>query len=68
MKTVCLKVTVNLQYGKSLAMVSLSLVLKSSENLPKYDKTKVNSLLRTMKLWSFLIQNLFKNILIHRFT
>ena len=58
-----LKIIFSLQYGKSLSIVRLSLVLKSNESLPKYDKTKVNSLLGTMKLRSFLINNLFKNFL-----
>ena len=57
-----------LQYGKSLSIVRLSLVLKSNESLPKYGKTKVNSFLGTMKLRSFLINDLFKNFLIHGFT
>ena len=48
-----LNITFSLQYGNSLSMVRLSLVLKSSEILPKYGQTKVNSLLRTMKLRSF---------------
>ena len=33
----------NGKYGKSLSIVRLSLVRKSVESLPKYDKTKVNS-------------------------
>ena len=45
-----LKIIFSLQYGKSLSIVRLSLVLKSNESLPKYGKTKVNSLLETMKL------------------
>ena len=44
-------------------MVHLSLVLKPSQSLPKYGKTKVNSLLVTMKLRTFLINNLFNNFL-----
>ena len=60
-----LKTNFSFQYGKSLSIVRLSLVLKSNESLPKYGKTKVNSLLGTMKLRSFLINNLFKNFLIH---
>ena len=60
-----LKITFSLQYGKSLSIVRPSLVLKSSESLPKYGKTKVNSLLEGMNLRSFLINNLFKNFLIH---
>ena len=60
-----LNIIFSLQYGKSVSIVRLSLVLKSSESLPKYGKTKVNSLLGTMKLRSFLINNLFKNFLIH---
>ena len=48
------------KYGKSLSIVRLSLVLKSSESLPKYGKTKVNSRLGTMKLRPFLINDLFK--------
>ena len=46
----------------------LSLVLKSSESLPKYDKMKGISLLETMKIRSFLMNNLIKkpfNTLIH---
>ena len=39
-----LKIIFSLQYGKSLFIVCLSLVLKSNESLPKYGKTKVNSL------------------------
>ena len=39
--------------NKSLSIVLLSLVLKSSESLPKYGKTKVNSLLETMKLTGY---------------
>ena len=42
------------------------LVLKSSESWPKYGRTKVNSLLGTMKLRSFLINNLL-NFLLHWF-
>ena len=70
-KTVCLslhldlKIIFSLQYRKSLSIVRLSLVLKSSKILPKYGKTKVNSLLGTMKLRSFMINNLFKKFLIH---
>ena len=60
-----LKIIFSLQYGKSLSIVRLSLVLKSNENLPKYGKTIVNSLLRTIKLRSFSINNLFKDFLIH---
>ena len=60
-----LKIFFSLQYGKSLSMVRLSLVLKSKESLPKFGKTTVNSLLGTMKLSLFLINNLFKNFLIH---
>ena len=45
-----LKIVFSLQYGKSLSIVRLSFVLKSSESLPKYGETKVNSLLGTMKL------------------
>ena len=48
-----LNITFSLQCGNSLSMVRLSLVLKSSEILPKHGQTKVNSLLRTMKLRSF---------------
>ena len=60
-----LKIFFSLQYCKSLSMVRLSLVLKSNERLPKFGKTTVNSLLGTMKLSLFLINNLFKNFLIH---
>ena len=60
-----LKIIFSLQYGKSLSMVRLSLVLKSNESLPKYGKIKVNSLLGNMKLRYFLINNSFKNFLIH---
>ena len=56
-----LKINFSLQYVKSLSIVHLSLVLKSSESLPKYGKVKVNSLLGTMKLRSFLMNNLFEN-------
>ena len=58
----------SLRSKNSLSIVCLSLLLKSNENLPKYGKTKVNSLLGAMKLRSFLINNLFKNFLIHWFT
>ena len=51
-----LKIIFSLQYSKSLFMVLLSLVLKSNESLPKRKlkrklecKTKVNSLLETVK-------------------
>ena len=60
-----LKIAFNLQYGKYLSIVRLSLFLKSSESLPKYVKKKVNSLLEAMKLRSFFINNLFKNFLMH---
>ena len=50
-----LKITFSLYYGKSPSIVRLSLVLKSSENLPKYGKTKVNSLSGTVKLRYILI-------------
>ena len=60
-----LKITFCLQYGKFLSIVRLSLVLKSSESLPKYDKMKGNSLLETIKIRSFLMNNLLKNLLIH---
>ena len=62
------KIVFNLQYGKSLSIVRLSVVLKSNEILPKYGKTKLNSLLGTMMLRSFLINNLLTNLLIHWFT
>ena len=55
-----LKTNFSFQYGKSLSIVRLSLVLKSNESLPKYGKPKINSLLGTMKLRSFLINNLLK--------
>ena len=61
-----IKIIFNLQYRKSLSIVRLSPVLKSSESLLKHGKTKVNSLLGTMKLRSFLINNLFKNVFIHK--
>ena len=60
-----LKIFFSLQYCKSLSMVRLSLILKSKESLPKFGETTVNSLLGTMKLSLFLINNLFKNFLIH---
>ena len=60
-----LKIIFSLQYGKSLSIVCLSLNPKSSESLSKYGKTNANPLLGTMKLRSFLINNLFKNFLIH---
>ena len=63
-----LKIISSLQYVKSLSIVCLSLVLKSNESLPKYGKTIVNSLLGTTKLRSFLINNLFKDVLIHWLT
>ena len=63
-----LKIAFSLQYEKSLSIVGLRLVLKSSESLPNYGETKVNSLLRTMNLRFFLIDYLFKNVLIHSFT
>ena len=44
-----LKIISSLQYGKSLSIVRLSLVLKSNESLPKYGKTIVNSLLGAIK-------------------
>ena len=58
-----LKVTSNLQNGKFPSSVRLSFVLKSSEGFFKYDKTKVNSFLGTMKLRSIWINNSFKNLL-----
>ena len=42
--------TFSLQYGKFPSIVHLSLILQSSEVLPKYGKTQVNFLLETMKL------------------
>ena len=48
-----LKIIFSLQYGKSLYTVRLSLLLKSGKSLPKYGKTKVSSLLGTMKLRTF---------------
>ena len=62
-----LKITFSLQYHKTLSIAHLSLILNSSEILAKYGKTKVNSLLGTRKLRSFLINNLFKILLIHWF-
>ena len=52
-----LKFIFSLQYGKSFSIDRLSLVLKSNESLLKYGKTKVNSLVGTVKLRSFLINN-----------
>ena len=43
----------NLQDGKFLLIVLLSLALKSSHVLPEYDKTQMNTLLETMKLRFF---------------
>ena len=63
-----LRVIFSLQYGKSLSIFCLCPVLKSSESLPKYAKTKVHSLLGTTKLRSCLINNLFKKFLMHWFT
>ena len=59
-----LKSTLNLQYGKFPSIVRLSLVLKSSEALPKYSKAQINSLLGIMKLRSLWIYSLFKKNLI----
>ena len=59
-----LKIIFNLQNGKFLSIVRPSLVLKSSEALPKYGKTQINSLLGTMKLRPLWINSLFKNFLI----
>ena len=42
-----LKIIFSLQYGISLSIVRPSLVLKSNESLPKFGKTKSNSLLGT---------------------
>ena len=56
------KITFSLQYDQALSTIRLNLVLKSSESLPKYSKIKVNFLLRTMILRSFLINTLFKNL------
>ena len=39
-----LKISFSLRYAKSLSIVHLSLLLKSSQILPKYDKTKLNFL------------------------
>ena len=50
-----LKITFNLQYGKSLSIVRLSLVRKSVESLPKYDTTKVNSLVTNVFFDKYLI-------------
>ena len=55
-----LKTNFSFQYGKSLSKVRLSLVLKSNQSLRKYGKPKVNSLLGTVKLRSFWINNLLK--------
>ena len=52
------------QYGESLSLVCLSVVLISSEVLGKYGEPKVNFILGTMKLRSFWINNLFKSLLI----
>ena len=62
-----LKIVSSLQYGKSLSILRLSLVLKSNGGLPKYGKVKVNSILAAMKLRVFLINNLFKKVLVHWF-
>ena len=59
-----LKIIFNLQNGKFLSIVRLSLVLKSSEALPKYGKAQINSLLGTMKLRPRWTNSLFKNFLI----
>ena len=58
-----LTITFSLQFGKSFSIVRLILALQSSESSPKYGKTKVSSLLGTMKLRSFLINNLFKKLI-----
>ena len=42
-----LKIIFSFQYGKSLSIVRPSLVLKSNESLPKFGKTKSNSLVGT---------------------
>ena len=57
-----LTITFSLQYCKSHSTVRLNLNRKSSEVLPKFVKTNANSLLVTMKLRSFWINNLFKNL------
>ena len=59
-----LKIIFNIQNGKFLSIVRLSFVLKSSEALPKYGKTQINSLLGTVKLRSLWTNSLFKNFLI----
>ena len=55
-----LKTIFNLQNGKFLSIVRLSFVLKSSEALPKYGKTQINSLLGIVKLGSLWTNSLFK--------
>ena len=55
-----LKIIFNLQNGKFLSIVRLSFVLKSSEALPKYGKTQINSLLGTVKLRFLWTNSLFK--------
>ena len=57
-----LKYTLSLQYGKCLSILCLSLVLKSSEIIPKYKITKANSLLWTKKVRYFLINDIFKQL------
>ena len=48
-------------------IIHLRPVLKSYEILPKYGKKKFNSLLGTMTLRFFFINNLFRNFLIYWF-
>ena len=52
-----LKTTFSLQYGKSLSILCLSFVLRSSEIFAKYGKTEINLLLGTMKSSFFLVIN-----------
>ena len=63
-----LKITFNLQYDKFLSEVLLSLALKSTETLPKYGKTQINSLLGNLKLRSLWIYSLVKNFFIRWLT
>lgn len=60
-----LKIPFSLQYGKFPSVVLLSLVLKFNEVWPKYGKTKVTPLLKTMKGKSLKINDLYIVILIY---
>ena len=57
-----LKIILNLQNAKFLSIVRLSLVLKSSEALPKYGKTQIISLLGNVTLKCVWTNSLFKNL------